>query len=691
MPFVAAVVSAIIGAIEAIGSIIATIGSAIGSAIAAGGAALGTIVEDVFKEIGKTVGGALGAMFHLSGLVLGSIDQEIITVLGVIEKVVNTVNTFVQGILKPIEDLMSSISALFDVINRDYQAITTLVDELHADLHNGIQGLLQIPKTIADALASVESQTVRAVQQLNKGSAATAKDILVPGMSSSIGDPLKNLGTSFSHPVETDYDLTKGLQPARLETCGVGPGFNSHIARIQAELLKPSHLIDYLGKVLSDIGWLGIYLEASVVADIECVKQVARSDNPSELLGVGDVIEGLYRGILGQTEAENEVRRRGFSPDRFQTLKENAQWLPGLRESFLLFWRGLISHDELVAILQKLHLTKADAEAMEGMIPEPPNPRELIQTFSREVAQGAGFLGKSFGSVAPDGVRKAYLPLGLSENRAELDWLMHWRVPDVDWWLTRYVRGLGSLDDAKNAAVSLGYPDEILDDLLPVFQETIQLWMIPDILGAGLLTEQEALDYLHYIGIGPKSAAILVKWGATKLKAPLSAQAATLQAVSVSNAKKMFQDGIIQQATYQNILEAHGYTVEAAQLTVALAKQELDITARKNYVTGLIAEVDAGLLTEQQMVDDLYSNGYSEVQIVEATNKIKAAKVAKVKQPTKAEYTDFLRYGVIDGDTYLTDLQAIGYSAQSAAYFYALEVEQHGPPPKPVSTDTSGS
>lgn len=691
MPFVASVVAAIISAVETIASIIATIASTIGAAIEAGGAALGGIVEDVFKAIGSKVGGALGALFHLSGLVLGSIDQEIISVLGVIQKVVTTVDTFIQGILKPIQDLFTSLSALFDVVNKDYQAVTTLVDELHADLHAGIKGLLEIPKTISDALTSVESQTIRAVKQINQGTADTTKNILVPGMSDTIGDPLKSLHDVLSTGKVTPENLTAALQHVTLTQCAADQAI--------AESNKYIHALSNLG---SD---LGVIVATAVTAalkpllvfaaasrfNLTCIEQDAAAKLPVTLLGLGDIVEAQFRGILDATEALQEAARHGVAGERFKTLLENGVWLPSPREALVFFWRGLIDHKELVSILAKRHLTATDADALEKMVPEPVNPRELISIFGREVTAGAGFLAKSMTSDAPDNVQKAYLPLGLAPTRALVDWRAHWRIPDADWWLTRYVRGLGSLDDAKNAAVAANYPDEILDDLLPVFQETIQLWMVPDVLATGLLTDKEAQDYLHYIGVGPRDADLLIKWGKTKQTAPLSAMAATLQSISASNAKAMFQDGIIQAATYVNILEAHGYTSEAATLTVDLAQQELDIKARKNYVDGLVAEVDAGLLTLQQMTDRLYAQGYTEVQIVEAANKVHAAKVANAKQPTKAEWTDFLRFGVIDGDTYLGALVSIGYSAQAAAYFYELEVAQHGEPPKPASSGQGGS
>lgn len=653
---------------------------------AAGHAALSNIESTATGAITDSVNSALSAFGTAAGTIFSKVGSTLETALGAIAKVVTDVISHVNKVIDAINKFLAPITKALQEIAQIYQTISTLVNVIEADLHNGILGILEIPLALSNGLTSLESALQRLSATATAAATDTVKNVLVPGMSSAIGDPLKLINDTFSAPAETDYDLTAGIQPQTLEQCGVGPGFNSKVARIQAELVKPSSIVDYLGKILSDVGWIALYLEAAVIADVECIKQTARLANPSELLGVGDVLEAVYRGILSDQQAEDEVRRRGFSPDRYKTLKENLVWLPDIRMSFTLFWRSVISEDELFAILAKLHLSKADATALLTAIPEPLNPREEIAVFGREAALGVNFLQASLGSVPPASARAKYLPLGLDESRATYDWLAHWRIPDPDWWLTRYVRGLGSLDDAENAAVALNYPEEILKDLLPTFQETIQQWMIPDILAAGMLDEQQALAYAKFIGMEDKSAAIMVQWGLSKAKAPVSALAANLQSVSAAQAKLMYEDHVVDEATYIQILEQHGYSPDAAQLTVALAKQEVDIKALTTLKADLLAEVDHGVISEAEMVSKLYAAGLSQLAVEAQVLKIKAAKVAKTKQPTLAEFTDWLKVGIIDGDTYVNDLVALGYSAENALNYYTYEVALHGNPPKPLST-----
>ena len=665
--------------------------AAVGNLFFTANGALNDVQNTATGAINSAVSAAQTASTNIASTIFGNLASGLGKAIEVVTQQVDKVLTAVNKFIKPIADLFTKIDTLFQSIAHLYQTITTLIDTIKAEASQGIEGILAIPGTIANALTSVESQTMRGIAAINAGTASTTKDILIPGMSSSIGDPLKNIHDVFATPTETDFDLTQGFDPQRLETCGVSADYSAHVQRIQQGLLKPAKMVDYLGKVLADVGWLGLYLEAAVVADAECVKQIARSSNPSELLGVGDVLEAYYRGVVSLADAEKEVEKRGFSPDRFQVLRENLKFLPALRETFLLFWRGIITQQDRDAVLAKLHLSPNDIHAFEELIPEPPNPREVIPALVRTDTAATGFLRTSLTSIPPDSVRNKYLPLGLHPDRANLDWIMHWRLPDPDWWLTGYVRGIISEDDYKNAAVAGNYPSEILDNLLPIYQETVQQWMIPDILALGLLNEADAATYLHYIGMTDRDAKVLIQFGLAKAKAPVAAAAAGLQSISAANAKSMLEDGIIEGPTYIAILEAHGYSVEAAQLMEALTKQQIDLTSNKTYITDLVDEVNAGLITETQMVSDLAGKGFTQAQILAAVLKVKKAKVANAKQPTKADFNDFLKYGLISGDDYIKGLITIGYSAQWSIDYYNLEVIQHGAPAQPATIGQSGS
>lgn len=675
----------------AIGSISAVSLAGIASLVGVGTHAVSSFDTASQSILSEAVNGALSAFGTSAGSIFSNIGQVLTGALSAIGNVLNTVINEVNKFLAPIDALLTKIQTLFGTISKLYDTINNLIAEIKAEASQGIQGILEIPGTIATALTSIESQTVRFAQQVTAGSKDIAQNVLVPGMSTAIGQPLKDIHEMLLTPSETAYNLTAGLDKLKLEPCGTSSVFGDKVNRIQGEFSKPSTWLDYLGKVISDVAWMGEYLFASIEADLECVKQAARVNNPNQLLGPGDAINAVYRGELTMDQALAEVRRAGFSPDRFKVLYETQQWLPGVRETLEIYYRGGIQKTDLPKIFQALHLTPQDAAAVTETFLEPVNPREIIAHWGRKAAADTGFLAETLRSSAPSEVVDAYAPRFRSDKQAFLDWILHWNIPDVDWWLTGWARGLISKDDVENAAIAKNIPTEILSKLFPIWQETIQLWMVPDILGAGMLTEAEATDYLHYIGIGDRDSALLVKWGLSKMKAPLAAQAAGLQKISAGNAKTMYEDGIIDVPTYTSILEAHGYTPEAAALEVALGKQELDIKAVKNYIDGLVAEVNAGLKSETQMVSEMYAAGLTEVQIATATNKVKSARVAKAKLPTKAEANDFLRYGIISGDQYVALVEAMGYPATTALDFYALEEILHGKPPKPLTITQASS
>ena len=150
-----------------------------------------------------------------------------------------------------------------------------------------------------------------------------------------------------------------------------------------------------------------------------------------------------------------------------------------------------------------------------------------------------------------------------------------------------------------------------MPDLVRVFQRTIEMWMIPDIVATGIMDHATAVAYARYIGMGERDADLLVQYGESKAKAPAAGQAAELAKISAAQAGQMFDDAIIDRNTYIEILLAHGFSQQAAELTVALDVQKGAIASRKATATQLVAQVDLGQITEAAMTSELYRLGYS--------------------------------------------------------------------------------
>lgn len=690
MPFIGAIAGAIASAIGAIGSAIGAIATAVGSAVGSAIISAASVVGSVFKEIGQKVGGALGAMFHVAGTVLAEIDSNIAKTLDTVNKVTTTVDKSIQSFLKPIQELFGTLNQVLTSINKDYVAVSALTAEIKADVHNGIQGLIAIPGAISGALTNIDAVTGRAFDKLQAGQTDIATKVLVPGIGDKVSNSVGTVADLLKPITASNYNLPEDFGKEALAGCPTG-SYADFVAQMAKKYFPDAtDWLTKVGHVIIGSAAIADYLVASVHNIIRCVEQQANRDNPVEAVSPQDAVEAMYRGTITRKQAEAEAANSAINPSRFDLLAKNALWLPGVRETLQLYYRGAIDKAGADALLEKLKVDKTIAEAVDKAFLEPINPREAMQMENRIVLGKAGFLKGSLGSDPPGDALRQYQMRFVDPAVSYYDWAAHWDIPDMDWWLTGWARGVIDEKAVRDAATIRNIPAELHDALFPVWQEIIPLWLLPDVLGAGQMSESEAIAYAQKIGIEPESAKILVQYGLSKAKATVGALGAQLAGISATNAREMYVDGIINEATYLQLLIDHGYTQEAAQLTVDLENQKQALAARKTYVTNIIAEVDAGLITEQQMIDDLYAKGYTPVEVATATNKVKSAKVAKAKLPTRAELTDMLKVGVLTGDQWLSYMQQIGYAVDVAMLYYNLEVAQHGQPQNPITT-TGGS
>lgn len=687
MPFLLPILPIITAAVGTAATVATTVEGAIntrvGVSTAAALGALASITKSLEGHLEKSFNNAFSLFNQAASNLFSGLGSAISGALAAIGSIVATLLQYVKQFLDPILKLLNQFAALFDVIRRTYQAINTMVQVLHADIHGGILGILSIPKTLSDGLTAVESQTMRAISVLSDQNKTNITDTLIPGMSRSIGDPLQNIHGAVASAPNRDYKLDESIKQIPVGECNAGESYAGKVQHFIEEMEKESSIVAGIAHVLKELLFFIPYYAKSIEQQLLCVGQEAAKNNPAELLGVGDVVEALYRGEMSQGDAEEEVRRRGYSLDRFNILFETQRWLPEATQALQLYHRGSITREELSSVLLKLHLTEVDVQAVDAAFLEPDDPRTLMLANAREDVASAGFLSSTFKSQPPNDIFDAYRPRFLHPNRSQTDWLLHWKVPELDWWLTAAARGLVSLDDVKNAAIADNLPGELLDKLVPVWQDTVPVFHLSELLALDILSETEARDYLKFIGLGPTSVDLMIKLGQAKNKQPFAALGATLAGISEANARKMLDDHIINGAVFREILEAHGLTPEAAELTFELASQENAITDRKAFATGLVDEVNAGQLTLEAMVSQLFGHGFAKEEVDAYALKVKQAKVAKAKQLSEAQLTDLFRHGIMDQKAYIDHLEGLGYSAADAQLLLTLEVTLHGNPANP--------
>ena len=663
MPFIGAIIAAIARAASTVAAVASTVGAAVSSTVGAIATTVAgvsaTVVDSVTSAASATISALGGGASDLFGFLnnaikdAGKVETAVITPISkYVDEVTSFVNNINDNLVKPITDSVLTT----------YTAVSDLIGELHTDIHGGIKGILSIPDALAGALTTVDAQLGRAMQELGLANKEVVTAQLLPGMQTIIGDHLSSIAGTLAATAKTPVSLIDEIGQVHLSGCLGESTATAKIASVRAMVEKEEGWVGELGKILLTVFWVFPYLVQSVENDIGCFKQSVNEKNPIGLLDLGTIVKAQYRGILSHSDAATEAAKQGLSGERLKVLLENDLWLPGPEYALRLLYRGLITQAQFVAVLEKQALTAEDIAAVQGAFLEPVDPREIIGFAARKQALDANFLPAAGAQPPPAEAVAAYAPRFTDPARAKWDWLAHWKIPELEWWFTAWARGMRTQEEFRLAAQTANIPPDVIDDMIPVFQEPIQLWMIPDMLGAGIFTDQEALAYLHYIGMDDASSQYIMRFGVSKKKAGGAAQAAELAGLTAGVAKTMFADGIITAAQYEEVLLAHAFSAEATALMVKLAQHEQDLAARKTFIADTINAVNAGAMSETDAVAAMYSYGLTQAEVDAAQLRMKGARIAKTQIPSKAELDELRKAGVIGYATWADGLSLMGWS-----------------------------
>ena len=637
---------------------------------------------------------------------------------------------YVKTLIAPVTAGINSVTALARQINdnlvepivgpietalRTYQSLKT---EYHDDLAQGLRGLVKIPGQIAGALTNVDAVLARSNQQLGQQQEHTAESILAPGMlwSGAIPDTMHIYHDAMTrarsslpdrdfppvdihspptvpylrdlldsavdfvlHPGKLrDKEIEQANEVIKIYRSGIKPDGRDFVGIMGAELekglaeLTPS--LSWITRSFFELILAAKGIDVTYAQQEELWRQDLRAETPTELLGIGTLIEAERRGIIDTDARIAQGLKTGLDKSRQQVAWELTTWLIPAEVAIDWHARGLIDADHLARVMGWNNISQADQAPLIDASYELASPREMIDTEARRTYAALDYLPDSLSSEIPADVQAQYAKTRVTQEAAALDWIAHWKIPPVSWWMTAYFRGLRTYSEVRAAAAMENVPGDVLDDLVEVEKETIQQWMLPDIVAAGIVSDAEFQAYGAYIGLDDKSIALLLAWGRSKEKAPVAAAYAELATVTLTTATTLYEAGTVDRTTLIDIYLAHGYSDEAATLAADAADLRLEAAHRKAEVEDLAAKADLGILSRDQAVSEGYKDGFTDREMETLERTIKRKTLAKSKMPSESALLKMEHTGLLTIPQYVGALEVHGYSTFWARLLAAQEL-----------------
>lgn len=496
------------------------------------------------------------------------------------------------------------------------------------------------------------------------------------------------------------YSWVGSLTGIDEKTFSIGPGQSETVIHKHHGLI--GNLVYLLWNGTQALEVLGIKLKSLY----NRYEQDVNVNNPYELLSPGEVIEAWRRDLLTREDAVLELQKQGYDVSRIKTLYDIQQFMFNARESVDLYRRGIIDKTNFDVLMDQNNLDAGQVKSLQDLMGQQFSVGDLaalywrgdidIETYntlakglgfteenalvavnlSRDVvgareyaisrgragALGKGWLAGTLSQLPPPDVEDAYRRKQQANEQAVIDWLMHWRIPNAEWWVQAYFRGDAQLEDVYSAMQADNYPPEIWNSIIDVSRELLPTWMVPDIVASGTWDATQAIPHLMKLGFSQNSAQVLYDYGKSKSKTSKATTASALHGLSLGVSATLFDDGVITGTEYESILLDHGYGSEAASLTVELALLKQQAAARKEYAQSLIDQVKLGAITYTNAESDLYNQGYTDAEVAKYTLQLQQAQKANYKLPSRAELDKLFKGKFIDAQTWTEVMSLYGYS-----------------------------
>jgi hypothetical protein len=699
MSFMSGIVSGITGAFKVVSGIIGGVSSAVGSVIDASGiASLLAVVTQLTNSIGSVVGGVTDA--------LGGIIDPIKNVVQSVETLADSIETnIIAPIVRPIVDTVNKVHDLTKSIDR-------LVDQ-------GITGIIEIPRALANSLTSIERQWAASTAALAAANKIIVTDELIPGIQRAVAPGLDGIvgelgKLAASMKLDVDATQTVAIGGTKAED------FLLPLSKEFAEAINnPTSFPGILAWVLTNTFNYFVSISAVMAGKIDDAIDVAHAADPRKKLSPAEALDLWRRKIISTPDLDREMAFAGYNAVRQAALKQGMAYLPSPAEAVDWWHRSLISEAERNDIMVKHGFSDGAIDAVvassNASIPEDTLltwlAKEFItrDTFERKMkskgytvedmthvlqdalqdpqvntainwhwnvdAARAGWFTSTYASLPPQDVVDAARIARIDPTETMRRWQSQFSAMPVTTAITLFFRGELPRRDVETVVQQNGFPREMTDMLIKAASPVIPSRSIPTLVAKGELSISDGISRLTQRGFTREDADILLA-GAKEIAEETATTAPTEETrVTASQARAAYKDGAIDEATLVEILKVIGYNDTDIGFYVALDQYDLALAARKDEIDTIKAQVGLGTLTVDEAIEAFFQLGLLEPEVTRLAVTLKQTKRAAAKTPDLGLLRTLAKNDLINQDEFLAGVQALGYSD---GWDLAIQALQYG-------------
>ena len=369
-----------------------------------------------------------------------------------------------------------------------------------------------------------------------------------------------------------------------------------------------------------------------------------------QILGPGELLRMVARGIIGPDKMASELARLGISAESAGNLAQLAETLLDPNTLVQAKFRGGSGASKFDTVMTQLGYSGESASTFEEVSKIIGGPSDMIRWAVREVFTPAIVTELGLGDEFPTEFVSQAARIGMSEEVAGHEWKAHWVLPSVQQGFEMLHRRTKKRDGSTFVIEDM---ERLLrvQDVMPFFRDLItQIAYRPftrvDVRrmhkNGVLTTEQVKSAYLD-LGFDDEKAQAMTDF-------TVQFNTESERDLTKTEVMRAFDRGVIDEETALELLGDVGIPIEAAQIIIAtqLAKVAMDTTDELSDI-----EIDRyidGLITEDELQDVLTMLDLTASQIELLMAKARRKRLRSRKLPPATTIVEWrLRDLITDG------------------------------------------
>jgi hypothetical protein len=412
---------------------------------------------------------------------------------------------------------------------------------------------------------------------------------------------------------------------------------------------------------------------------------------------VGSVVQLLNRQVFDHPTALRALQLLGYTAEgAADVLHLSRDVIPPAVAADMVV-RGILSESDGATVAALSGVTAADFALIVQDTGEPPAPEQLDMALRRniidvnryahgirqgrtknewlDVLEALRYSPPSLGDVLSAAVQNHLPPATArrlaSENGLDPQWFdsllaTHGRPPGPTEMLSLYNRGQVSESDVVQAIRESDVKDKYIPSLLDLRRHLIPERTLVSAINKGALTPAQATTRLLELGFTPQDAAILLKMG-------MSESTQKHRDLAESQVLDLYAAHAIGAAKASAMLHSLGYSDTAVTYIMSLG----DLARVRRFTETVVGTVHARfthrVITHAEASSELDSLGVDHASRDALLSLWALEQGLTITRLTAAQIAKGVKHGVFTEPEGLARLEQLGYSADDAADFLAIE------------------